>query len=278
MNLVLNSGPTGEIPDSSEGPVLDQTVYADAVLENSPPETNDIRVNVVNQSPVPLRTEYSSRDFYLYLKNGKRIPLADPEGQQPLRSVPVKKSVEFRPSLGNLSLNHEEIVMIECSFDLGTTRLFLFPRSKKEAIMRLKAVDAQKKNPISGPSKPGTAPKPAITPGNSKAEKSLDEAIKNFKYTPSDRPVKSSKSGKLSKPAEPSGPQVVEFNKKYNYITFNMGSKGGLKKGSTVTVSRGGKAIAKARVKQLRDVYAAATLLTDPGKADIRSGDGVSRA
>jgi hypothetical protein len=83
------------------------------------------------------------------------------------------------------------------------------------------------------------------------------------------------------KPAYPdtrSEAYVIGYNKAYNFITLNMGSKDGLKKNVTVAVVRDGKLVAKARIKQLRESVAAATVLPGTLRSDIQAGDQITIA
>ena len=250
-NLVLGLGPKADQGVLRRGPVLDQAVFADAVIQNATARQLDFRVNLVNNSPAAINTDYQSRDYFIYTKNGGKIPLIDPENQWALASVLPKASVTFSPSLGNLKIRSEDILMIECSFDAGKTRIFLFPDSSKENIVKLQdpsTVD-KKKSATMAPSKPSVSKKKSPEP-----------------------------SEKSAPPAKAPEPRVVEFDKKYNSITINLGLKEGLRRNMIIRVLRDGKILVKARVRKLSESFSTAALLSELGKTDVHVGDSIAIA
>ena len=137
-NLALNIGPQAEEQDLYEGSVLDPAVFADAVLKNaSASDHMEFHVNVVNNSPQDVSADYQYRDFFLHMKDGQKIPLIDPETEWGTVWIKSRASAAFSPSTGNLQVRNEDVRMIECSFDSGRTRVFLFPASLKSVVDHL---------------------------------------------------------------------------------------------------------------------------------------------
>ena len=299
-NLVLNAGPKADDKDLFQGPILDPTVFAEALVRPSGDHT-EFMLNVVNNSPQAIPTEYDARDYFLYLKNGKKIPLIDPEAQANLVSVEPKKSMQFTPSLGNLKVRSDEIRMIECSFDLGRTRLFLFPASYKKAINALKNPPlplVPAKGAKAAPRnfwewmgmKPKASKVPSADPGGAGTRDRIDKAIHDFKYVPTPAPLApapaSSAIARKEKNIDrelvvPSTPpeavrteaRVIEYNKTYNYITLNLGARDGLYPDMLLNILRNGRLVAQARVRQLRDDVSAAAILPEFRTSDVRPGD-----
>ncbi len=176
-NLVLSSGPKANKADLRQGPVSDASIYAEGVIRPVPPDKTDFRILVVNDSPKPLPVDYKFRDFFLILRNGQRIPLVDPDQQWALTQIAPKSNATFTPSLGRLEVSHEDIRMIECSFDSGATKIFLFPASMKEVVHKLKTA--------SGGSTPAAAVS-APAKVQAKPGKHSEKAADNFEYVPSD--------------------------------------------------------------------------------------------
>ena len=304
-NLVLNAGPKADDKDLFQGPILDPAVFAEALVRPSGDHT-EFMLSVVNNSPQAIPTEYESRDYFLYLKTGKKIPLIDPEAQANLVSVEPKKSVQFTPSLGNLKVRPEEIRMIECSFDLGRTRLFLFPASYKKAINALKSpplplVPAKDSKAVPHSfwewmgMKPKASKVPSADPGGSGTRDRVDKAIHDFKYAPTPTPAPpppAPASSALTRKEKnidrelvvPSAPpeagrteaRVIEYNKTYNYITLNLGARDGLYPDMLLNILRNGRLVAQARVRQLRDDVSAAAILPEFRTSDVRPGDVVA--
>lgn len=72
--------------------------------------------------------------------------------------------------------------------------------------------------------------------------------------------------------------QVLQYNPSYKFITFNAGQKDGLKKNMLIYVIRDGRTVAQARVKQIREGVAAASLIPDSIVSEVRAGDKISLA
>ena len=67
---------------------------------------------------------------------------------------------------------------------------------------------------------------------------------------------------------------MVGFDKEYGFITLNIGKRDGLRKNTLVAVMREGRLVAKAKVRQLRDAFSAATVISSRG--EIRPGDKIA--
>lgn len=116
------------------------------------------------------------------------------------------------------------------------------------------------------------------------SRKRVDEAIKKFVYTSSSEKaplatptVAKETFNKLSVPIETKNEaSVIDYNKNYNFITLNLGTRDGLRQNATLTILRNGKTVAKAKVKRLRETVAAAVLLPGTIQAEVRPGDNIS--
>ncbi len=67
--------------------------------------------------------------------------------------------------------------------------------------------------------------------------------------------------------------KVLVVNKEFNFVVVNIGAKDGLQSGSRVEISRSGKKIGSAQVERLYDNMAAATVLIEEQKGQIKEGD-----
>ena len=67
--------------------------------------------------------------------------------------------------------------------------------------------------------------------------------------------------------------KVLVVNREFNFIVVNLGSKDGLQSGANLTVWRGDKKIGSAQGERLYDNMAAATLMVEEQKGQIREGD-----
>jgi hypothetical protein len=135
--LVWKTGPEANQADLLEGPILSHDVTAEASLKEIPDGLIDFRVTVFNATKSPISTEFDFRDFYITTRNGRQYPLIDRQDRPELDAIEAKSNVTFNPSLGNLKIQNKDVVLIECSFDLGKTKVFLFPWSEKNAVMKL---------------------------------------------------------------------------------------------------------------------------------------------
>ena len=309
QNLVLGTGPTADSQDLTEGPVLNHAIHAEASLRAAGDERLDFRVNVVNDSASEISSDYRYRDFFIYTKDGRKYSLIDENEDSRLNTVGPKSSRIFSPSLGNLKIYSEDVRMVSCSFDLGKTQIFLFPWSRKEEINRLtspapppepvkpsppvrhKAKPSQDSAPLVKPAPVNTIPSVASVPQTQPSSRArLDQAIKNFVYKPASERVPEPQESAASPrqtavpPAHVESPSedahseahVINVDKKYNFVTLNMGSKDGLKQNMAFNILRDGKTVAQAKVKQLRDRVAAAILLPGTVRSEVRPGDKIA--
>jgi hypothetical protein len=180
-NLALNIGPPADEQDLAEGSVLDASVFADAVLKNAgPSERMEFHVNVVNNSPQTISADYQYRDFFLHMKDGQKIPLIDHETEWGTAWIKPNASTTFNPSTGNLQVRNEDVRMIECSFDAGRARLFLFPASMKSVVDHLK-------NP--------KAPPPPVKKSSQPRAKKSTKSAKSAKSAPAPAPAAQKETG-----------------------------------------------------------------------------------
>ncbi len=136
-NLVWNAGPMANQNDLAKGPVLSHDITAEASLKEIEDERIDFKVTVFNGTPETLSTDFNFRDFYITTRSGQKYPLIDGQDQPELNRIEPKSSVTFSPSLGNLRVRNKDVMLIECSFDLGKTKVFLFPWSEKNKVAKL---------------------------------------------------------------------------------------------------------------------------------------------
>ncbi len=121
-------------------------------------------------------------------------------------------------------------------------------------------------------------------------------AIKNFVYVPASglenavTSVFHPPAGKVESTAPSTGQtfvhsgapradaQVLQYNPAYKFITLNAGTKDGLKKNMLIYILRDGRTVAQARVKQIREAVAAASVIPDSVISEVRTGDKISLA
>ncbi len=120
----------------AEGPVLSHALHAEASLKEVEDRHIAFHLTVFNDSSLQIPTDVRYRDFFVYTRDGKKYPLIDTEEDLPPFIDPNSK-VSFEPSFGNLQVRNNEVEMIVCSFDVGRTKLVLFPWSKKETVSKL---------------------------------------------------------------------------------------------------------------------------------------------
>ena len=308
--LVLNSG-NPDPNDLLDGPVLSHAVHAEASLKEVAERHINFRLTVFNDSEQPIAVEYHLRDFLVYTRDGKKYSLIDTEEDLPTMIDPRSKA-SFAPSFGNLSLNNSDVQMIVCSFDLGRTKVILFPWSMKDKVSKLVSPEPPpapvKEEKRSAPEKGPRVKTPKrnfwdwFSPGNknrvtpeelkrapvmptaveapvSDTQKKLDQAIEGFKYAPAGNvATKSAPPAALPGVAIRSEARVLEFNRPYNFVTLNLGERDGLQNGMTLSIIREGKLVAKAKVKQVRPAVSAAALLPGTIRSEVRAGDAVSFA
>ncbi len=281
-NLVLGMNLAVDPKDLQEGPVLDHAIHAEASLKPIGNERIDFRVNVINDSTTPVSSNYEERDFFIYTKDGHKYPLIDTEEDSRLSSIEPKSNKTFNPSLGNLRIRNDEVLMIRCSFDLGKTEIFLFPWSKKEEIARLVSPAPPQEAPDSLKSRKKNK---VLWIEGSPSRARLDQTIKNFVYKPvvkKDQQTQVNHQEQASLTVNPliqenaNEAHVIDYNKTYNFVTLNLGADDGLRQDMTITILRGGKTVAKAKVKQLRPALSAAILLPGTIQTEVRPGDKIA--
>ena len=69
--------------------------------------------------------------------------------------------------------------------------------------------------------------------------------------------------------------KVLVVNREFNFVVVNLGSKSGTKVGNRLTVFRGDKTLGTAQVEKLYENMAAATIMTEEKKGQIKEGDSV---
>lgn len=67
--------------------------------------------------------------------------------------------------------------------------------------------------------------------------------------------------------------KVLVVNREYNFVVLNLGTKDGIRKGTRFSVLRDNKTIATAEVDKVYDNMAAANLLEEAKKGDVKEGD-----
>ena len=333
--LVLNQG-SPNTADLFEGPVVNHAIHAEASLKEVADRRIHFLLTVFNDSSAQVPIDYHLRDFQVYTREGKKYSLIDTEEDLPAFIDPRSK-MSFAPSFGNLSLSNSDVEMIVCSFNLGKTRVILFPWSKKDRVSKLVSPSAppapvsQEKKRVSrgepkkerpeprqgprvktpkrdfwdwlalgnkdrvtpeelrrAPVMPTAvdAPVPAVAGGRApggdlspETQKKLDQAIQGFVYAPAGTVSASSSVASETDPQTArSEARVIDFNRPYNFVTLNLGEQDGLKNGTTLSIVRDGKLVARAQVKQVRAAVSAATLLPGTARSEVRAGDVVSFA
>ena len=69
--------------------------------------------------------------------------------------------------------------------------------------------------------------------------------------------------------------QVVVVNREYDFIVMNLGKNHGLSVGQEFKVVRGNEVLGRVKVEKVYDELAAAAILPESQKDNIREGDGV---
>ncbi len=136
-SLVWKSGPPADQEDLKDGPILNHDVTGEASLKETVDGGIDFRITIFNGTKAAIRTDFDLRDFYVTTQRGQNYPLIDNQDLPELETIEPKSSVTFGPSFGNLKIRNKDVVMIECSFDLGKTKVFLFPWSEKTTVTKL---------------------------------------------------------------------------------------------------------------------------------------------
>ncbi len=111
-------------------------VFATADIEYLFGEISSFWITVTNRSTtIPVNIDYRFSEFFLVTTDGQKRPLIIPEAYFPPspRLIQPLSQATLQVRLGRPKVVREEIKMIECSFDLGKTRVFLFPNAPKFA-------------------------------------------------------------------------------------------------------------------------------------------------
>lgn len=312
--MVLQEKSAIYVDDLLEGPILDHVVHAEGSAKPLEEGRLEFRITVFNDAGADLAAGYEDRDFFIVTKSGKKYSLVDT--QEDIVSVPARSKATFTPSSGNLVLKNSDIEMIGVSFELGSTYVFLFPWSRKEAVTKLISppppaepiedgkrgpefkrekskskqdfwswLSSHKKNkdvkpigkqppPVPAPSPMGAAPAGrAPEPAGSESREKLDRAIQNFKYVPSDGDDETPSA--LGPPVR-SNAEVISYDSQYQFLTLNLGQRDGLQPNMTLSVLRDGQLVAKAKVRQVRAAVAAASVLPETARGEVRAGDRIA--
>ena len=109
-------------------------VRATANIEYVLGEISSFWITISNDSSSkPINIDYRFSEFFLVTNDGEKRPLIIPEAYlfPSPRGIPPRNSATLQVRLGRPKVVREEIKMIECSFDLGKVRVFLFPSSQE---------------------------------------------------------------------------------------------------------------------------------------------------
>lgn len=283
QNLVLGTGPQADPKDLNAGPILSHQIHAEASLKPLTDNRLDFQVNVINDSRMPIVSDYRYRDFFIYTRDGSKYSLIDGEDNPRLDSIEPKSSRVFNPSLGKLNIQNDQVRMIRCSFDVGRIQIFLFPWSKKEAVARLVSPEPLPELQAQNAKWLRKSDKERVSSASPTRER-LNQAIKNFIYKPAsvaNAPIqpqnnRSADENLAAVPEIRAEAHVISYNKTYNFITLDIGLEDGLRQDMAVSILRNGKTVAKAQVKRLRDNFAAAILLPGTIQTEIHPGDKIS--
>lgn len=111
-------------------------VYATANIEYILGEISSFWITIHNESfGKPINIDYRFSEFFLTTTDGEKRPLIISEAYlfPSPRAIPPRGSATLQVRLGRPKVVREEIKMIECSFDLGKTRVFLLPYTPKNS-------------------------------------------------------------------------------------------------------------------------------------------------
>lgn len=78
--------------------------------------------------------------------------------------------------------------------------------------------------------------------------------------------------------AKPGEGNVLVVNREFNFIVVNLGERDGVKPGQFLEVMRGGRPIARVQVERVYENMAAANILPETKREDIKEGDQARRA
>ena len=111
---------------------MDNEIYAYGHLETIEylaGKISSIRVTIVNESKKPLTVERVFASFALVTNDGERYELEPPIAFYPANRFILPGAQEiFALNVAPYKLVKEDIRMVICSFELGETKIILFPR------------------------------------------------------------------------------------------------------------------------------------------------------
>ena len=81
--------------------------------------------------------------------------------------------------------------------------------------------------------------------------------------------------GMVSALVPPSEGKVLVVNREFKFVVVNLGERDGMKAGRFLDISREGRPVARVQVERVYDNMAAANMLPEATKADIKEGDQV---
>ena len=116
------------VPDFSQGrPGTDKRIYAYAYVSDVVGSGRGVSIQVYNHSEKPLATEKIFRDLTLVTWTGKRYDRSHTEMMRNRDSLGPGENATFNFSFPGIRVPRDQIRMMICSFDLGTTMIILLP-------------------------------------------------------------------------------------------------------------------------------------------------------
>jgi len=299
----------------NQQPGVDKRIYAFGHLNSFWGRSHGVDITVHNQSDRPLATERLLRECFVWTKDGKRYDQSQPAMEWRVEILEPAHEAEFSFDFQDVNFRTQDIQMIQLSFGLGETKIFLFPVAKPAPAKLIEKktpekIELKQKTPKEAP-KAVSAPVKLTTSASLTTPKEVKKSEPNKetqKETPKKTflpkgecvtPVKAFQSffqglgekivsANTPKPGQAASKpetkllsagtaKVIEVNPNYFFIVFNAGFKDGVAPNSIVSVSRHGCLVGKVTASKVRDDISAAVILPEWRTKDgIRVGDIVS--
>ena len=114
------------------------------------------------------------------------------------------------------------------------------------------------------------------------AEAAVEEAPASAVNGPAPAPaaagVKQAVEPAKTEPAPAKKPKILTVNRKFNFVVIGLGIQDGIKMGDTLYIQRAGKTLSTVQVEKLYTNFAAATIVQESKKDQVKEGDDVVRS
>ncbi len=279
------------VPDFSQSrPGTDKRVYAYAYVSSVVGSGRGVSVQVYNHSDGPIATDKLFRELTLVTWNGTRYDRSQTEMMFNRDSLGPGENATFNFTFPGIRVPKEEIRMIVCSFDLGSTMIPLMPVQTEGEIAseRTAGQTPEVKDRDVPPSYPlvkvaqviaGTKYEflPALKKKVDAAESQTHEEIHRDRPWSLENPdrvlVRKERLG--TGPELPRNQaQVVHVNLELGFVVVNAGYEDGLDKNKILEILRDGHRIGKVMITKPRGKISGAIILPEwRTREEIQVGD-----